>query len=171
MSPRSPVEEGADYLTVFASSVTAVWASKRPFTVAPVFRTMAVLERTTPSRWEVVPKSAMPATCQNMFLGDAPPLRMIWTPELRTRLPAISKIQISFVPPERTTLVGAETLVLHLYTPGGEGFPADIARAEFSVFGRAARDIRVGRLHVIDGRGHVRRSGRIVIRRVHLTGN
>jgi len=63
-------------VTVLASSVTAVCASALPFSVAPVFSTIAVWHNMIPEKLDVVPRVAWPATCQNMLLALQPPLRV-----------------------------------------------------------------------------------------------
>ncbi len=67
-------------VTAFASRVTAVCASARPFNIAPVLRTTAVCESMIPLTFEVVPSVAWPATCQNTFWDCAPPLRTTLAP-------------------------------------------------------------------------------------------
>ena len=51
-------------LTVFASRVTAVCASARPFKVAPVLSTIAVWSRIFPLNADPVPRVVWPATTQ-----------------------------------------------------------------------------------------------------------
>ena len=60
---------------VLESRVTADWAMSLPEIDAPVRRLIIVLHRMIPSRCAVVPISTLPATCQKMFLGNAPPVR------------------------------------------------------------------------------------------------
>src|SRR3954467_3285684 len=76
-----------------------------------------------PSEGEVVPSVARPATCQKIFLADAPPLRMTFVAALKLKSPEIWKIQTSLVPPATVTLVGIVTAVLHLYRPGASVRP------------------------------------------------
>ncbi len=61
------VADPVGIVTVSASKVTAVCAINLPFTVAPVFTTIAVCDNIIPSKLEVVPRLACPATCQKMF--------------------------------------------------------------------------------------------------------
>jgi hypothetical protein len=51
-------------VTVFASSVTAVWAKALPFNTAPVFNTIAVWSSIFPLKTAVVPIVVCPATTQ-----------------------------------------------------------------------------------------------------------
>src|SRR5580658_4453101 len=101
-------------VTLLFSKVTAVCESSLPWTDAPVFRAIRVLDKTIPSKCEVVPRVTRPATCQNTFLACAPPIRFNATPSLTTRLPAIWKIHTSFALPESVTFLGNATLELHL---------------------------------------------------------
>ena len=92
---------GAGSTTVSPINVTAVCASALPFSVAPLFSTIAVLSNMFPLKTDVVPRVVWPATCQKMFLACAPPLRITWTPLPTVRVCAIWNIQTSFAPPER----------------------------------------------------------------------
>lgn len=56
-------------VTALASNVTAVCANALPFSVAPVFIPISVLDNTIPLKSAVVPSVAWPATCQKMFLA------------------------------------------------------------------------------------------------------
>jgi hypothetical protein len=40
-----------------------------------LFEKLSVIDKIIPSKWEVVPKVALPATCQKMFEALAPPLQ------------------------------------------------------------------------------------------------
>ena len=75
-----------------ASNVTAVCASALPCNLAPVLNTIAVLDKIFPLKSAVVPSVAFPATCQKMFLGSAPPLRIIFFPDQTVKFPAIWNI-------------------------------------------------------------------------------
>ena len=79
----------AGIVTTLPSSVTAVCASALPFSVAPVFSTIAVCPRMFPLKTAVVPSVVWPATCQNMFFACAPPARTTCLAELMSRVPAI----------------------------------------------------------------------------------
>ncbi len=105
---------GAGFITALAFNVTAVCASARPFNVAPVFSTIAVWHNILPLKTDVVPRVVWPATCQKMFLANAPPIRLIWAPLPRLRVCPIWKIQTSVALPERVTSVGIVTPVPHL---------------------------------------------------------
>ena len=104
----------AGAVTVLASSVTAVCASALPFSLAPVFITIAVWDNIIPLTSDVVPRVACPATCQKMFWLCAPPLSVTMAPSPTLRVCAIWKIQTSFGPPERVVPVGIVTPVPHL---------------------------------------------------------
>jgi hypothetical protein len=59
-----------------------------------------VLDSMIPSNCDVVPRTALPAICQKMFLARAPPLRRTATPFSSMRFPDIWKIQTLFASPE-----------------------------------------------------------------------
>ena len=108
-----------DYLfygcvTVFASRITAVCDNARPVKVAPVFSVIPVLDKITPLKFEEVPKMTSPPTCQNICSAFAPPLSVMFTPELTLRFPCIWKIQTSDALPEIITPDGAVTVFVHL---------------------------------------------------------
>ena len=62
-------------VTTFVSNVTAVCTYSLPLIVAPVRIAIMVLDSMIPSKREVVPRVARPATCQNTFLTCAPPAK------------------------------------------------------------------------------------------------
>ena len=97
-----------------SSSATRLCPSARPFIEAPVLSVIAVFERMIPSKCEVVPSVAWPATCQKTFFASAPPLSTTCVAAAVVRSPEIWKIQTSLAPPEIVVSVGTETLVVHL---------------------------------------------------------
>ena len=64
-----PVGCSTPVVMATASNVTAVWARALPFTVAPVWITIAVISNMVPLKSEDVPRVVWPATCQKMFLA------------------------------------------------------------------------------------------------------
>lgn len=58
--------ESVETETVLASSVTAVCASALPFSVAPVFNTIATWSNMVPLKTAFVPSVVWPATCQKI---------------------------------------------------------------------------------------------------------
>src|ERR1035437_2445057 len=106
------------YPIVPASSVTAVCASAFPFRCAPVCTTIAVASRMVPLNTDVVPSVVLPATCQKIFSGLAPPCRMIFTPELILSVCATWKIHTEVALPDSVTFAGMVTALDHLYRPG-----------------------------------------------------
>mmetsp|Transcript_17373 Transcript_17373/g.58686 ORF Transcript_17373/g.58686 Transcript_17373/m.58686 type:complete len:229 (-) Transcript_17373:509-1195(-) len=84
---------------VAASSVTAVCASTRPLSDAPVMNAARVLTRKTPSRCAPAPASTKPATCQKMFSCLAPPSRMTLTPAAAMTSPDVCMMKMSVALP------------------------------------------------------------------------
>src|SRR6185436_13692827 len=115
-SKPKPLLSSCDYgcTTALPARVTCVCANSRPFTDAPVPSVICVFPSTMPSMCEVVPRLTMPATCQTMFCGSAPPLSTTRFAEAIDRPPAIWKIQVSLALPESVTLTGIVTLFDHL---------------------------------------------------------
>src|SRR5205085_3308404 len=104
---------------------------------------MPVIDRTIPSKWVVVPRVTVPATCQKMFFAWAPPVNVIFTPLLIDRSPAIWNIQTSLAPPEIVTSDGIVTVLLQLYRPGVSVLPPmfPTASSEKSGDGRPAASL------------------------------
>src|ERR1022692_745868 len=101
-------------VTAFCSRVTAVCANSLPFADAPVFMAIMVFVSITPSACAVVPMATLPEVCQKMFLGTAPPFRIILVALAWVRVPAIWNIQTALEPPESVTFDEIKTPVVHL---------------------------------------------------------
>src|SRR5579863_569623 len=110
----SPCYSTLGFVILFFSKVTAVCDNNLPLTLAPVFKAINVLERTIPSRWDVVSRVTRPATCQNTFLASAPPARRMATALSTVRLSSIWKIQTAFELPESVISEVIFTLEFHL---------------------------------------------------------
>lgn len=104
----------AGKVTVFASSVTAVCASRRPLIEAPESRLMEVWANMIPSKWVVVFSATSPNACQKMFAAAAPPASLMCVPLAWVIFPAIWNIQTSLGLPLIVTSEEIKTSVLHL---------------------------------------------------------
>src|SRR6267378_1370893 len=114
-SPSSVPRPPYGLATVFVFNVTVVFASALPFNTAPAPSVIDVWDNIVPLKVAVAPTVAWPPTCQKTFLACAEPPRTTVTPLDTVRSDAICKIQTSsaFVP-ERVTLVGIVTALVHL---------------------------------------------------------
>lgn len=65
-----------DIVTELAINVTSVCDRALPFSLAPVFIEISVLDKIIPLKSDVVPRVVLPATCQKMFFDCAPPLKV-----------------------------------------------------------------------------------------------
>ena len=74
-------------MTVAFCSAICVCARILPFMVALVSRVTAVLQSRMPSKCELAPKLAVPATCQKTFFASAPPLSVTCFAAVRLRFP------------------------------------------------------------------------------------
>jgi len=108
---------------VAESRVTAVWAKMRPLREEPVLKTTWVFTRKTPSRWDVVPASTYPATCQKTLEAKAPPVRRTCAPLPTMTLPVVLKMKMSEADPLMVMPLPApekETSLVHSYTPASK---------------------------------------------------
>src|SRR5436190_1660695 len=96
---------------VFASNVTAPFrANARPSSVAPVCSVIDVNARMFPFKTELVPSVAELPTCQTMFVGWAPPLRITCRPAVVVRVEAIWKMKTALVSPWASSVRSPEEI-------------------------------------------------------------
>src|SRR5665648_112511 len=112
---------------VFVSIVTVpVWASTRPWTVAPVSRVMDVRAMIVPMKSAPVPSDAELPTCQNTSQTVAPLIRLTTAPDSMMRSDPAWKIQTASASfwASSVSAPSSETCEAELYTPGTSVSPA-----------------------------------------------